>query len=527
MDARIGFSKNQRLRSGINSPHFDYHESSGKITDYANSGLSLSDFITETLKIISKYAKSRTVSIDFEEDNKHYSCLGKWSRNKIFNIEFKQIKIRGNEKFLRDFEKLKPNKHNSDDSVLISLVLGKSTFGYISLKDFNVKISEKYLESIKDLIQSFVLALAYRRTQVALRERVKELTCLYELAKIASSPYISVTEIMKKTVHLLPPAWLYPECAGGKIVLDGVSFSTPGFKKSYQKLDSEIKIKNKTRGRVEVYYSERKPELDEGPFLKEERNLINAIARELSLIVERREDQEEKQKLEAQIMHADRLATIGQLAAGVAHEINEPLANILGFAQLASKSENISEQAGKDIDKIISASMHAREVIRKLLVFSRQTIPSKEKININKIIDEGLYFFEARCLKHGIELVKIFKNDLSSITADAAQLNQVLINLVVNAVHATPEGGKITVSTYENDEGVGFTISDTGVGIKEDILDKIFLPFFTTKDVNEGTGLGLAVVHGIVSSHGGSIDVESVAGFGSTFNVFLPFNKKE
>ena len=259
-----------------------------------------------------------------------------------------------------------------------------------------------------------------------------------------------------------------------------------------------------------------------GAFLKEERKLIDAVAREAALIVERAETEEEKSKLQQQLIHADRLATIGELAAGVAHELNEPLGSVLGFAQLAKKDLGQPERTERDLEKIITASLYAREVIKKLLVFARQMPPRKARVHLNQVVEEGLYFLEARCARKGIEVVQELASDLPEVTADPSQLKQVLVNLVVNSVQAMPAGGRLTVRTQAEDAAVSLTVEDTGVGISEEIREKIFLPFFTTKEVDQGTGLGLAMVHGIITSHGGSIDVESHPGQGTRFQVHLP-----
>lgn len=511
-------SKSVKSKMGNKSPDIDLLNSSYRIIDFANQGLPLADFLNNSIEFILEKLCSNFFRLIFREESKVYLCEGKLNKGSL------NISLREQAEFGKTLSL--PDKGGAFQSEQLLLV-GKQTIGRIVLEWSTESRMKKALIPMGHMVHALAIGLQYRNTHIALRERVKELSCLYELAKISSTPDISVDEIMKRTVDLLPPAWLYPECSHGRIILNDVSYSTGAFKESDQRLVADINISGRKRGTVEVHYSEEKPQLDEGPFLKEERNLINAIARELSLIVERKEAEFEKQKLQGQIMHADRLATLGQLAAGVAHEINEPLANILGFAQLAGKTQNIPHQTKQDIEKIVSASMHAREVIKKLLVFSRQTIPSKSRININDVVDEGLYFFEARCKKMGIELEKEFKKDIPLIRADASQLNQVLINLVVNAIHATPEGGQITVRTYDKENGVGFVISDTGIGMKKDILEKIFLPFFTTKDIDEGTGLGLPVVHGIVTAHGGSINAESMPGFGSSFDVFIPFDIKK
>ncbi|MHC4538331.1 MAG: sensor histidine kinase [Planctomycetota bacterium] len=363
--------------------------------------------------------------------------------------------------------------------------------------------------------------------KLALRERVKELTCLYGIAQIAGWPGMSLDEVLQGVVELLPSAWQYPEIASARITRDGTVYQTVGFREAGQKQTADIVVGGRPRGAVEIVYAEQKPELDEGPFFKEERNLIDEVSRQIALIIERREAEEDRLKLHNQLLHADRLATIGMLAAGVAHELNEPLGNILGFAQLAKKCPGMPASAQQDIGKIEAASLHAREIIQKLLVFARETPPEKTQVNLNQLVEDGLYFFEARCAKSGIELLCSLRPDLPVITADPAQLNQVLVNLVVNALQSIPGAGKITVQTRFCDHSVYLVVEDTGTGMSKDVLDRVFVPFYTTKEIGQGTGLGLAVVHGIVTAHDGSIEVESKVGSGTRFEVRLPVGKPE
>lgn len=361
----------------------------------------------------------------------------------------------------------------------------------------------------------------------ALRERVKELTCLYSLAKLVERHGISLEEILEGIVELLPPAWLYPEIASARIVLNGHTYSTRHFQEGGSRLAANILVDEEQRGTVEVVYSEKKPGLDEGPFLKEERSLIDAVAREVAQIVERKQTEEDKERLQEQLRHADRLATIGQLSAGVAHELNEPIGSVLGFAQLIQKNPKISEQIKQDIEKIMKASLHAREVVKKLMLFARQMPPHKTQVNMNQIIEEGLYFLESRCAKEGIKVIRSLSPDLPEITADPAQMTQVLVNVVVNSIQAMPSGGKLMIQTKASDKFVFITIEDTGVGMSEKVMRQIFLPFFTTKDVGQGTGLGLPVVHGIVTSHAGFINVSSKEGQGTRFEIQLPIKESQ
>jgi two-component system NtrC family sensor kinase len=375
--------------------------------------------------------------------------------------------------------------------------------------------------------QTLGVALVHRTAQVALRERIKELTCLYGIARLSAQSNIALEEILQRIADILPPSWLYPEIASGKIVLDEHSYTTKSFQEGRHKQSADIIVGGKRRGFVQVTYSEDKPELDEGPFLSEERSLIDTIAREIALIIERRQAEDEKTKLQNQLMHADRLATIGQLAAGVAHELNEPLGNILGFAQLINKNAKPPQETIQDIEKIVNASLHAREIVKKLMIFAHQMPPHKTQVDLNQVVEEGLYFFESRCVKEGIELVRSLLPDLPKITADPGQLHQVLVNLVVNALQAMPKGGKLTVQTLADQDRVSLIVEDTGIGMDNEVMKQIFDPFFTTKDVGEGTGLGLSVVHGIVTSHRGTIKVESKVGRGSRFKIQLPISRPQ
>ncbi len=379
---------------------------------------------------------------------------------------------------------------------------------------------------LENLAGTLGIALMTQQAQSALRERVKELTCLYSIAQVAEREGISIEGILQGIVELLPPAWQYPEIASGKIVLDGKIYSTPGFQQDTRKQSSRVIVGGKARGFVEVAYTVPKPDLDEGPFLSEERSLIDAIARQVALIIERIETEKERSKLQEQLRHADRLATLGQLAAGVAHEINEPLGSMLGFAQLARKHPELPEEARQDIDKIEAASLHAREIVKKLMLFGRQTPPQKTQVNINKMVEEGLYFIKSRCKKNDIEIKLSLLPDMPEITADQSQIYQVLVNLVVNAVQAMPGGGLLTISTRFDDASISMIVEDAGIGMDKETRKKIFLPFFTTKEINEGTGIGLSVVHGIITSHGGRINVESEPGKGTRFEILLPIKSR-
>jgi len=410
--------------------------------------------------------------------------------------------------------------------IIIPLMVEQRNIGLLHLKSVHPNYFKKGDVDLYEVFsRTLGIALAHRHVQVDLRERIKELTCLYGIARLATQSNLSMEEILQGIVEFLPPAWLYPEIAHARIILDGNFFTTPGFREgSYQQV-ADILVGGDRRGCIEVVYAEERPGLDEGPFLREERALLDTVAKETANIIIRRQAEQDRLNLEQQLRHADRLATIGQLAAGVAHELNEPLGSILGFSQLVKKCSGLPRRAELDIEKILNASLHARDIVKKLLIFARQMPPQKIKVNLNRLVEEGLNFFKSRFSNAGIKLVCSFSADLPELEADPSQLNQVVINLTVNALQAMPDGGELKVQTLHEGNRVSLIIEDTGTGMSEEVLEKIFTPFFTTKEVGKGTGLGLPVVHGIITSHGGSIRVESKVGRGTRFAIHLPLTR--
>ena len=196
------------------------------------------------------------------------------------------------------------------------------------------------------------------------------------------------------------------------------------------------------------------------------------------------------------------------------------------IASLAATPGRPVAAAGGAVDQghPVTASLLAREIIRKLMFFGRQMPPKKMKISLNKTVEEGKYFLKSRCARSGVRVDMILCDGLQDITADPSQMYQVLVNLVVNAIQAMPQGGTLRIETSQHDDKVSLLVNDTGSGMSRENLKQIFIPFFTTKGVDQGTGLGLPVVHGIVTAHGGTIRVESEVGKGSTFEVLLPLD---
>lgn len=232
---------------------------------------------------------------------------------------------------------------------------------------------------------------------------------------------------------------------------------------------------------------------------------------------------------EKQISQADRLASIGQLSSGVAHEINNPLGIILGYTQLMIRSEPTDTQRYEDLKTIEKHVKHCKIIVEDLLNFARSSKPMQESMNIHETLDDALAFIRHQSGSDQMEIVREYDPDVPPMILDEKKIKQVLINLMMNAIHAVGKKGRITLSTrFDDPENTVFiTVKDTGHGIEKKNLSRIFDPFFTTKPTGEGTGLGLAVSYGIIKSHGGDIRVASEIGKGAEFTVVLPAGKPE
>lgn len=238
-------------------------------------------------------------------------------------------------------------------------------------------------------------------------------------------------------------------------------------------------------------------------------------------------------ELQAQFNQAEKMATVGALAAGVAHEINNPLAAISGFAEgLQRRIKKIKDTVEPDVledfneytETIVKECFRCRDIVQTLLTFSRPIASPLGPVDINKCVSDTLFILKHHFKEQrGVALKTNFGANLPIIMGDESQLKQVIINLFSNAFDATGEGGEISVRTQVGEEGgVELIVEDTGCGIDAKHLDKLFEPFFTTKKVGQGVGIGLSTCYAIVNKHNGEINVTSQPGLGSTFKVTLP-----
>jgi two-component system NtrC family sensor kinase len=244
---------------------------------------------------------------------------------------------------------------------------------------------------------------------------------------------------------------------------------------------------------------------------------------------------EKSQELQSQLFHASKLASIGELATGVAHEINNPLAIITATSGVVR--DMLDPQFGmaaepddiiKEIDIIESAAFRAGKITRQLLDFGHDYKPSLSLCNVNALLDEVINGVKAREFKvANIDIIRDYDPDIPQTLLDTDQIRQVFLNIINNAGDAIAGAGSITISTATRDEHIRITIQDTGTGMTETEISKIFDPFFTTKEIGKGTGLGLSVSLSIIESLGGSIAVQSLKGQGSSFTISLPIKAKQ
>ncbi len=233
---------------------------------------------------------------------------------------------------------------------------------------------------------------------------------------------------------------------------------------------------------------------------------------------------EELGAMQARMAQSERLASIGLLAAGVAHEVNNPLGGILSLTALTIEDMPPGDPNRENLQVVLRQTERCRDIVRSLLEFSRQSKGTREPIDLNEVLEDTLALVSSQAMFFNVKISRRLAPELPKVLANASQLQQVFMNILLNAVQAMNERGEITVSTRSEPAAgrVEVSISDTGCGIPPEQVNRVFDPFFTTKESVHGTGLGLSIAYGIVTTHGGTISVQSEVGKGSTFTISMP-----
>ncbi|MGD9079554.1 MAG: ATP-binding protein, partial [Desulfobacterales bacterium] len=480
-------------------------------------------------------------------------------------------------------------------------------------------------------------------------ERIKELNCLFEISRLVERRKLTLKEILQGIIDLIPPAWQFPKITCAKIIIEDQEFSTENFEETRWALTQDIVVHAKTVGAIAVYYLEERPESDEGPFLKEERNLIDAIAERIGRIIERNRaqtalvesekrfrelvehsltgisiiqdnqivyqnpeqerllgplprpikfadtdsihrddiakvdafyesirkekipigaldfrfyppgekasrvnmkwvhcqanrityqgndaivvnimDMTKAKELEHLLIVQDKMASLGRVAAGIAHEIRNPLSGINIYLNTLKKlhhRDGSEEKVEQILKQVQSASIKIESVIRRVMDFAKPSEPKLALIDINEPITDAVNLTAVTMRKSGIKIEKFLTDDLPRIAADKNLIEEMVLNLMNNAAEAmkTMEAGKkIDVASFVEDDQIFIQVSDSGPGVPQEIRDKIFDPYFTTK--HEGTGIGLSLCHRIINDHGGALTVLDSDLGGAEFRIAIPIN---
>jgi two-component system NtrC family sensor kinase len=288
-------------------------------------------------------------------------------------------------------------------------------------------------------------------------------------------------------------------------------------------------VQHLTKASIQVSQGNLSPEI--GPISSSEIGVLQKTFKQMLASIQER-DQRQRAESETKLLQSEKQASVGRLAGGVAHEINNPLTGIFTFTHMLLKRKDIPEEVRQDLETIAQETERVRKIVKGLLDFSRQTELDREPTDVNRLIRFTISLVEHQALIRGISLNFEPGEKLPTITLDRNQMQSVLLNIIINALDATGAGGSITITSgigvstgKPGQNGIEILCTDTGCGIPPENLNKLFDPFFTTKDVGHGTGLGLAVSYGIIERHGGTVWVQSKVGKGSTFKIWLPIEE--
>jgi len=403
----------------------------------------------------------------------------------------------------------------------------------VPLKDDQGNVTN-IIEIIRDVTEKIMNEKVLEKQRHDLRERVKELQCLYNIANIVETPGITLKEIFQKIADMIPFAWQYPEITCARFVVEGEEFKTQNFRETFWKQSASVILADEEIGVLDVCYLEEKPEEDEGPFLKEERDLTEAITERVGRIIERERARKALEELNLTLeKRTEQLEEVidelKSFSYSVSHDLRAPLRAVNGFAQMLYEvyADKFDEDARHYLEVVRNEAVRMGQLIDDLLAFSRlsrQDIRAGE-VNVNELIDEvikNLQFSE-----DGIKRVRFDVNpNLPSCQGDLSMLRQVWVNLLSNAVKYSGHRQEPVVETgfHTDDENrMVYFVRDNGTGFNMKYYDKLFGVFqrLHSPDDFPGTGIGLAIAKRIIQRHGGRIWAESELGKGTIFYFYL------
>ncbi|MCP3943041.1 MAG: response regulator [Desulfobacteraceae bacterium] len=385
------------------------------------------------------------------------------------------------------------------------------------------------------------LKIAHDELEFKVTERTKELNCMYQMAKLSGDREIIIKDVLEEMLNIIPLGFGFPGIAESRIAFDDLIVQSKGFGSDSYILTAPLIVAGNIRGSIEIIYSEKRPDIDEGPFQTEERALIDSLSKQLAGIITKKENSMEKEKLKEQLVQAQKMEAIGLLSGGIAHDFNNMLTVINGFAELGMMSTQQQPGLCDNFEQIIQAGKKAANLTRQLLVFSRKDAIQPVPVQINDSIKHTMKLLK-RLIGEDIGLEVDLGSDISNIRADQTQVDQLLFNLVINARDAINSKTndvkkKIIITTKQVILDKDYTeqfldikegsyilieVIDSGIGMGREIQEQIFTPFFSTKEKKKGTGLGLSTVYGIIKQNKGNIAVYSEVGIGTTFRIYWP-----
>jgi PAS domain S-box-containing protein len=400
---------------------------------------------------------------------------------------------------------------------------------YLSVSEVKVRGQRLFTGIVRDITNQKRNEEEQMRLLRELIERNKKITCLYSVGEVIRSSQTDA-ELFEEVTRFIRPACYRPEITRARIVYDREIYSEPGVVQTSWGFTTDIMVGGRKRGLIEVFYLQAQDEMEARKYLREDRDLIESIARMLG-------ETEERRNAEVQVIQASKLASVGELAGGVAHEINNPINGIINCADILLQNLAEGSKEKKFAELMRAEAERVALIVRNLLTFSRQERQQHSMARMADIVEVVLSLTRKSIAKANIKLAVDVPDSLPKISCRSERIQQVLMNLIINAMHALDERfpgkdpGKnlfirAEVHTNSGKPFLRLTVEDEGTGIAPEYKDRLFDPFFTTKGRDKGTGLGLSVSDGIVKEHGGTIIVESELGRYARFHVDLPLDTR-
>ena len=419
-----------------------------------------------------------------------------------------------------NFNKLLKENNNENKDKRNEFIFGDHCFSFKAIPIQGKEYINVYAE---DITEQQKLEKKIAKNTHNLGERVKELNCLYEISKLIETPGITLQKIYQGIIDLIPPAWQYPESVCARLIIGNNEFTSAHFSKSQFKQEAKIILRGEKKGIIQVFLSEKEQIFSKSFLLKEERNLLHAIAERLGKVIERMNAAEEIKKTHENLkkhVSSERLAYTGRVASGIAHEIRNPSTNVsLALEQLCEAFEPHDKQM-KYVEIMERNLMRINYLISELLNCARPPEMMVKPHDIHKLLKNVINLVDAKISAKEVNVVRNYTSRSSIVKLDREHIERVFVNLVLNAIEAiTRKRGTITVTTERDGKYFLVKIQDTGKGIAPENIFRIFDPFFSSKP--NGVGLGLATCYGVIVSHGGTIEVISEPS-GALFTVFLP-----